>query len=266
MINKYYIIGGVLVAGFLGYKVLLPKPAAQDANSNATPDQALYTTGFGSNVISAGGLPSGSTANNSFADLAAAIGLKSQNDLTLGMASIDASKTIGLATVNADLTTSLGELGNSRLHDAYANMSLMQSLGLNAIQAFTDAGKAGMSLLYTDPTKNIPLVSGRNSTGDTTTTFGTISAMSDQSTYDQHTYTDINGVKKNNLDIKPVTNPTPVAYPYYPVGVNSNGAGFGDGQHVPTGFQGGSTLNRNCLLYTSPSPRDRQKSRMPSSA
>ena len=25
-------------------------------------------------------------------------------------------------------------------------------------------------------------------------------------------------------------------------------------------------LNRNCLLYTSPSPRDRQKSRMPSSA
>ena len=26
------------------------------------------------------------------------------------------------------------------------------------------------------------------------------------------------------------------------------------------------TLNINCLLYTSPSPRDRQKSRMPSSA
>ena len=25
-------------------------------------------------------------------------------------------------------------------------------------------------------------------------------------------------------------------------------------------------LNANCLLYTSPSPRDRQKSRMPSSA
>ena len=25
-------------------------------------------------------------------------------------------------------------------------------------------------------------------------------------------------------------------------------------------------VNRNCLLYTSPSPRDRQKSRMPSSA
>ena len=27
-----------------------------------------------------------------------------------------------------------------------------------------------------------------------------------------------------------------------------------------------SVLDRNCLLYTSPSPRDRQKSRMPSSA
>ena len=29
---------------------------------------------------------------------------------------------------------------------------------------------------------------------------------------------------------------------------------------------GKTTLSRNCLLYTSPSPRDRQKSRMPSSA
>ena len=28
----------------------------------------------------------------------------------------------------------------------------------------------------------------------------------------------------------------------------------------------GQTLLENCLLYTSPSPRDRQKSRMPSSA
>ena len=27
-----------------------------------------------------------------------------------------------------------------------------------------------------------------------------------------------------------------------------------------------STVNKSCLLYTSPSPRDRQKSRMPSSA
>ena len=27
-----------------------------------------------------------------------------------------------------------------------------------------------------------------------------------------------------------------------------------------------SQLNKSCLLYTSPSPRDRQKSRMPSSA
>lgn len=244
MINKYYIIGGVLVAGFLGYKVLLPKPAAQDSNSNATPDQALYTTGFGSNVISAGGLPTGSTANNSFAELAAAIGLKSQNDLTLGMATIDANKSIGLATVNADLTTSLGELGNSRLHDAYANMGFMQKLGLSAIQAFSDAGKTGMSLLYTDPTKNIPLVNGRNATGDTTTTFGTISAMSDQSIYDQHTYVDIKGVKKNNLDIIPVATVNPVSYPSYPTDTNSHGAGFGDGNNVPTGFQGGYP-NRN---------------------
>ena len=34
-----------------------------------------------------------------------------------------------------------------------------------------------------------------------------------------------------------------------------------------TGYTtGGNTLGSPCLLYTSPSPRDRQKSRMPSSA
>ena len=31
-------------------------------------------------------------------------------------------------------------------------------------------------------------------------------------------------------------------------------------------YLGGIALSYNCLLYTSPSPRDRQKSRMPSSA
>ena len=30
--------------------------------------------------------------------------------------------------------------------------------------------------------------------------------------------------------------------------------------------EGANTLSKDCLLYTSPSPRDRQKSRMPSSA
>ena len=37
-----------------------------------------------------------------------------------------------------------------------------------------------------------------------------------------------------------------------------------DGE-IPSGLQGG-TLFRNCLLYTSPSPRDRTRARMPSSA
>ena len=37
---------------------------------------------------------------------------------------------------------------------------------------------------------------------------------------------------------------------------------------LATGFigQAGDTAGGTCLLYTSPSPRDRQKSRMPSSA
>ena len=34
----------------------------------------------------------------------------------------------------------------------------------------------------------------------------------------------------------------------------------------PPVYYGGPVLNNICLLYTSPSPRDRQKSRMPSSA
>ena len=33
-----------------------------------------------------------------------------------------------------------------------------------------------------------------------------------------------------------------------------------------TGFSGGKVVARSCLLYTSPSPRDRVRSRMPSSA
>ena len=44
----------------------------------------------------------------------------------------------------------------------------------------------------------------------------------------------------------------------------------GDVNHVAIGartnIQDGSVLHVTCLLYTSPSPRDRQKSRMPSSA
>ena len=40
---------------------------------------------------------------------------------------------------------------------------------------------------------------------------------------------------------------------------NSNARSSGSGS-------GGAALQRTCLLYTSPSPRDRQKSRMPSSA
>ena len=33
-----------------------------------------------------------------------------------------------------------------------------------------------------------------------------------------------------------------------------------------SGYAGAFTISQTCLLYTSPSPRDRQKSRMPSSA
>ena len=38
------------------------------------------------------------------------------------------------------------------------------------------------------------------------------------------------------------------------------------GETGPTGAQGNTGDTGPCLLYTSPSPRDRQKSRMPSSA
>ena len=55
-------------------------------------------------------------------------------------------------------------------------------------------------------------------------------------------------------DVILVPNP---AYPIHPFGFVISGA---DIRHVPIG------PNINCLLYTSPSPRDRQKSRMPSSA
>ena len=43
-------------------------------------------------------------------------------------------------------------------------------------------------------------------------------------------------------------------------------AGCSDEEIARTVAVGGSTVYRTCLLYTSPSPRDRQKYRMPSSA
>ena len=44
---------------------------------------------------------------------------------------------------------------------------------------------------------------------------------------------------------------------------SSRGGSFRSSANKP---KTNSTFNRGCLLYTSPSPRDRQKSRMPSSA
>ena len=47
-------------------------------------------------------------------------------------------------------------------------------------------------------------------------------------------------------------------------GTNDTGSiGFQDVLQAPDNYQG---IPNVCLLYTSPSPRDRQKSRMPSSA
>ena len=56
--------------------------------------------------------------------------------------------------------------------------------------------------------------------------------------------------------------------PYYQTMINII-AEADPGVKGPTGYQIGNLYleeEMNCLLYTSPSPRDRQKSRMPSSA
>ena len=46
-----------------------------------------------------------------------------------------------------------------------------------------------------------------------------------------------------------------------------NGAKSRSGYSKKLGFEGGQMpLQRSCLLYTSPSPRDKRQSRMPSSA
>ena len=44
------------------------------------------------------------------------------------------------------------------------------------------------------------------------------------------------------------------------------GIGSGLGKTAGRGHKGQKSRSGGCLLYTSPSPRDRQKSRMPSSA
>ena len=55
-----------------------------------------------------------------------------------------------------------------------------------------------------------------------------------------------------------ITGSSPTTYKYYINGILANTATFSS----PSAPNGSYT----CLLYTSPSPRDRQKSRMPSSA
>ena len=49
-------------------------------------------------------------------------------------------------------------------------------------------------------------------------------------------------------------------------GQKVNMAGYKKGGTKKKYKAGGKVKKKNCLLYTSPSPRDRQKSRMPSSA
>ena len=53
--------------------------------------------------------------------------------------------------------------------------------------------------------------------------------------------------------------------PYYKV-VVSNSRAPRDGKYLEQVGTYNPLLAKDCLLYTSPSPRDRQKSRMPSSA
>ena len=47
---------------------------------------------------------------------------------------------------------------------------------------------------------------------------------------------------------------------------NAKAAIVSDLETYGTGIEPEITMDKFCLLYTSPSPRDRQKSRMPSSA
>ena len=213
--------GGIGVAALLGYKLYTSNQAAATPAADTTPANpaTYYATGFGANTVSAGGIPSGSTADGSFAALANAMTQKSNNDLSLGLASIDLNKTIGLATIGADLQTSLTDLGNARLHDAYTNIPLMQANGLSAIQAFVGSnGQVSSQMLYTDPSKNTQLVNGQNAGGDTTTTFGTINKQSSATQYNMGTYTDIHGVLQNNSGLSTSsTTPAPVVMPALPI-------------------------------------------------
>ena len=59
------------------------------------------------------------------------------------------------------------------------------------------------------------------------------------------------GVRMGGIDISPVLNDQDKDYFQY---------------HPTSVMEQAQIANRPCLLYTSPSPRDRQKSRMPSSA
>ena len=56
------------------------------------------------------------------------------------------------------------------------------------------------------------------------------------------------------------------AFGKFMTGVTVVTAVRGDGKYVGFTANSFTSVSLDCLLYTSPSPRDRQKSRMPSSA
>jgi hypothetical protein len=178
----YLLYGGAGLAALLGF-MLLRKPAP--AATASTPQTAstypmAYGTGFGVNSIPAsGGLINGGTSDNSAASImAAAFATKSANDLQLGLAQADTTKSLGLASIAANLQADLTTLGNARLHDVFANVPVLAKNGVSGVFSSVDtAGNVSSNQLYTDNTKNASLVTGYNAKGDLMTLDNTIQSQ-----------------------------------------------------------------------------------------
>ena len=83
-------------------------------------------------------------------------------------------------------------------------------------------------------------------------------------------YNDVNGTINIPLNLPNLQNPNSVEVDYRDASIDSDNDGVPDAVDVDDDNDGVSDLSEllscSCLLYTSPSPRDKRQSRMPSSA
>jgi hypothetical protein len=187
--NPWLLYGGLGLLAFGAYALFGHSANAAPTSSDGTGDQSVggyglpLSTGFGTASGGDAQLGGASTGGSALDKLAAALTLKSNNDLQLGLAQTDTMKSLGL-----------GALSNAYMHDVFSSMPLMAKAGISKIGGMVGGVSQSATLTYSDPNKNVSLGTGYNANGDLVGADGSIIKQSNQSVYTSGTWTDIHGV------------------------------------------------------------------------